>query len=395
MTWTSSKKHPGIRWRLHPTRKWGAVPDRYFTIRFMHQGQRKEEPLGWASEGMTEARAAMELAKLKEAVRTGQGPARLSEKRAIAERERQAGAEAQEQAERDRLTFNQLFKVYLPVAQQSLKRDSWEPQERLHRLYIAPVIGSKQLADVSAFDLERIQKVMRDADKAPKTIAHAMATTRRVFNFARQRDLFHGDNPVSKVRLPRFDNRRMRFLEPQEAERLLAALQARSQQVYEVAMVSLHSGLRFSEIAGLCWADVDLRQGTLLVKDAKNSLTRVATMTPTLTRMFQGKEQGEPDQLVFPGRGGRRQAAPSRTFDRTVEDLGVNKGIGDPRQQIVFHSLRHSYAAGLVAAGVDIVVVKEMLGHKSLTMTLRYSHVGNAAIKDAANRLDKAMSTAL
>ena len=83
--WKTSK-FPGVRYREHPERKHGVRSDRYFVIRFQAQGRRREEALGWASEGWTEHKAAIELAKLKEASKMGKGPSSLAEKRSWSRR---------------------------------------------------------------------------------------------------------------------------------------------------------------------------------------------------------------------------------------------------------------------------------------------------------------------
>ena len=79
--WT--RLEPGIRCRKHPTRKHGVKPDSYFVLRFTVDGKSYQEALGWASEGMTLAKARIELARLKEAKRTGEGARSLRERRLL------------------------------------------------------------------------------------------------------------------------------------------------------------------------------------------------------------------------------------------------------------------------------------------------------------------------
>src|SRR3954467_8648765 len=103
---------PGIRGRDHATRKHGVRPDRYFTLRFSVGGRQMEEALGWGSAGWTRARAQEELGKLREAKRTGQGPATLrerSESMRLAERKT---AEAEERQRRLEKTVEDLWDRY-------------------------------------------------------------------------------------------------------------------------------------------------------------------------------------------------------------------------------------------------------------------------------------------
>src|SRR3954469_7301253 len=103
---------PGIRVRDHESRKHGVRPDRYFTLRFSVDGRQVEEALGWASDGWTLGRAQEELGKLREAQRTGEGPATLRERvraKRLAERER---AESDERRKRLERTVEDLWDRY-------------------------------------------------------------------------------------------------------------------------------------------------------------------------------------------------------------------------------------------------------------------------------------------
>ena len=97
-TWIRLEK--GIRCKKHPTRKHGVKPDTYFVLRFAVDGKMYQEALGWASEGITLAKARVELARLKEAKRLGEGPRSLRERRDIAEEERKAREEEERAREK-------------------------------------------------------------------------------------------------------------------------------------------------------------------------------------------------------------------------------------------------------------------------------------------------------
>ena len=109
------KLDSGIRCREHPSRKHGVKPDRYFVLRFTVDGKTQQEALGWASEGMTLAKARIELARLKEAKRTGEGARSLRERRKQEEKRRKA----QEIAERlsgEKFSFSMYWdKFYWPA----------------------------------------------------------------------------------------------------------------------------------------------------------------------------------------------------------------------------------------------------------------------------------------
>ncbi len=222
-TWNQTK-HEGVRYREHPTRKHGVKPDQYFVIRYRVEGKRREEALGWASQGWTAAKAAQALAKLQEAARTGEGCVTLAEKRKQAEARREQARQEEEARARDLVTFGQIFHdSYMPAARLNKSKVSCDKEDGFYRNWIGGVLGDKPLVEIAPFDLERLKKVMLEAGKSPKTTHYCLAVVRQVFNFAKRNGLFHGDNPVAFVKKPTADNRRLRFLTHDEADRLLSA----------------------------------------------------------------------------------------------------------------------------------------------------------------------------
>ena len=394
VTWVKTN-FPGVRFYEHATRRHGVSRDRYFAIRFQADGKRREEGLGWASEGWSAANAAQTLAELKKAATTGEGATSLAEKRKQAEEKRQAEAEARIQAERDNITFGHVFlESYFPMAQKNKAMRSWQKEDQSYRLWIAPVLADKPLKDIAPIHLERIKKNMAEAGRAPRSATYCLAVVRQLFNFARDHDLFAGQNPVTKVKKPSADNRRVRFLTHDEADRLLDALAERSPQVHDQALLSLHCGLRAGEIFALTWADVDLDRGVLTLRDTKSGKTRAALMTDAVSVMLAARKRGAPNELVFPARGGGKIIQVSDAFDRTVRALGLNAGVEDARQKVVFHSLRHTFASWLVEQGVDIYVVKELMGHGNLSMTERYSHLSPDKLRRAVKTLEAGIEKA-
>ena len=160
---------------------------------------------------------------------------------------------------------------------------------------------------------------------------------------------------------------------------MLDRLKAEDRITWEMALLSLHCGLRASEIFNLTWGAVDFDKGLLTIKDSKNSRTRHAYMTATVKDMLLQKEIGKPSEQIYPSvKGGKTREAPG-TFERVVADLGLNEGHTDRRDKLVFHSLRHTFASWLVQSGISLYEVRDRLGHKSISMTERYSHLAPEA----------------
>ena len=91
--------------------------------------------------------------------------------------------------------------------------------------------------------------------------------------------------------------------------------------------------------------------------------------------------------LLFPARGGGSRPYIGDTYPRAVDALGLNDGVDDRRQQVVFHTLRHTYASWLVQAGTPLTVVAELLGHTTQQISARYGHLCPDGIAAAVARV--------
>ena len=411
--------HRGLRYYEHSSRKHGKKKDRYYSIRFKVGGKDYTYGIGWWSDGIPEEAmkndpnmrfeefALTQLKLYKANVKAGSGIKSPKEKRKVA-KEKEAKEQAEQEClEKEAITFGKFFKdTYLPQAKADKKTRTAQREEGLFNLWISPVIGHFPMKDITPFHLEIIKnnmakkvikeveqssgiKIMKEIKQSPRSIGYALAVIRQVFNTAKRLGVYDGASPTSQVKAPKVDNGRMRFLSRAEATVLLNALKAKSADVHDMTLLSLHCGLRFGEIASLTWQDVDLNKGILTVRDAKAG-SRYAFLTEQAVGMLESRPQGKPLDYVFKGRKGKLSRI-SPTFFRIIDALKFNENIDDPRLQICFHSCRHSYASWLIDQGQDLYTVQKLLGHKTNVMTQRYAHLAENKLKDAAQKLGQAL----
>jgi site-specific recombinase XerD len=159
-----------------------------------------------------------------------------------------------------------------------------------------------------------------------------------------------------------------------ERDRLLLALMA-------------YAGLRRSELLGLEWDDVDLSRRLLRVRKAKGGRQRTIPMHPALAPLFVAYYATRvplTEQAVFVGVQGNRlhYTQLGQTFRHYVDAAGVNE-----RKRVTPHTLRHVFASELLHAGANLRQIQELLGHKHLDSTQRYTRVNAHELRGAIKRL--------
>jgi integrase len=139
--------------------------------------------------------------------------------------------------------------------------------------------------------------------------------------------------------------------------------------------MSLYGGLRLGEVLSLIWSNVDTVNKIIYVQDTKNGRSRPIFITGPIQAVLNELPAGNPDELLFPSKTGNPAQWLSKSFRAVVEELKLNEGISDPRERVSFHTLRHTFASWSVISGTPLYVVGKALGHRTLVMTARYSHL--------------------
>lgn len=224
--------------------------------------------------------------------------------------------------------------------------------------------GNVYLYEISSFDVEMFKSTMIKEGLSKTTVNHYLKILRRMFNIGI--DWGYADvNPVKHVKLySEKDSRKERILTEEEEVRLF---EAASERLRPILTVALNTGMRRGEILNLTWNRVDLERRLIRVVKTKSGKDRSIPINDDLFKVLndlRGKRNGE---YLFPNpRTGRPFKAVRKSFANAIQEAEI-KGLR-------FHDLRHTFASRLVGKGVDIVRVKELLGHSSVRITERYTH---------------------
>jgi integrase len=250
-------------------------------------------------------------------------------------------------------------------------------------------LGARPIRELTTDELRKWQSKLRAKMKPmkggqPPARQWSDATINRHFGFLRRvlniafKDSKLNRNPVSGINFFPESNQ-TRFLDEGEIGRLQGLMAAED---WKLVVFAIETGLRRSEQFGLLWKYVNLEAGVLTIPLPKGGKTRHVPLSEGAKAVLRSLPSFLESAYVFP-KPDNWGAMDSRAFMRRAYTPALRKaGI----QGATWHTLRHTAASRRVMAGVDIVSVKEIMGHRNIETTLRYSHLSPQHLREAVNR---------
>jgi integrase len=188
---------------------------------------------------------------------------------------------------------------------------------------------------------------------------------------------------VTKIRLEKEGQGRLRWLTPEEATKLLAKCrESANPALVDLVELALYTGMRQGEALGLTWDRVDRSRGVILLEVTKSGRRREVPLNVQADAVLARRAgSGTLEGPVF----GTRSWYAFRTY---WESAVEKAGLGDFR----FHDLRHTFASWAIQRGASLPEVKDLLGHHSLAMVMRYAHLAPEHLRSAVARLDTVLT---
>lgn len=247
------------------------------------------------------------------------------------------------------------------------------------------VFGDTQLKRFNTAMVDQLQTDLIKKEYRPSSNNKVLNILKHMFKKAVEWEMVDEGvlKRIRKVKLLRDDGKRLRYLSKEECQTLTNVCDS---HLKPIVITALNTGMRRGEILGLKWDEhVDLRHGFILLNKTKNGERREIPINDTLRFTLQAITRRLDIPYVFyDSVTGKPYQDVKRSFKTALKKSGI--------KDFHFHDLRHTFASHLVMAGVDITTVSRLLGHKSLTMTLRYSHLAPSHMKNAVNILDNALN---
>src|SRR5947208_5793090 len=243
--------------------------------------------------------------------------------------------------------------------------------KRWMRQFATRPLGQITRAEIEAWRRERMSKCR------PATINRDLSRLRHMLNIAVEWELLE-ESPMQGIKFLRENNARTRYLSLEECQRLIASCIA--PHIRGLVTVAFDSGMCLGEIVKLRRHDLDFASGFILVRDSKNGESRRVPADATLFALFRAYPHRPSTDLVFSSSSGGHIVDVRTGFQNACKRAGLT--------DLHFHDLRHTFASQFVMAGGDLYILKEILGHKSITMTQRYAHLSPTYKIKAIDRMN-------
>ena len=231
-------------------------------------------------------------------------------------------------------------------------------------------LGENKLADITPDKISRSRDGLLKKGFQKSSTNRYVAALSSAYSMAIKEFGWIDTNPCSKVRKLSEPRGRTRFLTDDERERLLTSCEnSNTQELLIIVLLALSTGARKNEIRWLRWDDVNMQTGTVIFRETKNGTIRSVPLVGRGLDLIRewGKIRRLDTDLVFPGKNPKHPVLFEKSWKRALKESDI--------EDFRFHDLRHSAASYLIMAGVHMRTVAEILGHKTLAMVQRYSHL--------------------
>lgn len=355
------QSYVGVYYRDSTTRKQGdGRPDRCFYVTHRDQsGKKVWINIGWACNGITAEDAHQKRAKILAALRAKDRVAAPTE-----------------------ATLTDVWEKYLDV---NSKLRSIEFYKTYFKI-INSAIGDKKLKDITEYDFAVLVKKM--ADKSPIYSKNVLRFAGFLIKCAIRWRMFDGSNPAENIKAPRYDWNRTRMLTVDEAGRLLEHLKGENILLHDIVYLAMFTGMRLNEVLNLDTKDIDFSERRAILLNTKTGATGYVFISDNVMNVIKRNVSGLGDMPIFRRNGKRvKDTWVQSRFKRAVDELGLNEGVSDSRQRVVFHTLRHTFASWMSINGESVAVVQKLMRHANINMTMRYTHFSDEIMRSALDKI--------
>jgi integrase len=244
--------------------------------------------------------------------------------------------------------------------------------------------GERNIASIKVKDAENFKFYLMK--KSPRGFRTYIRTIKAMFNKAKEWEHIY-ENPFSKIKCKKKQDISPTFISKQELNKVLK--KTNNSTFRNIFIFAFNTGCRLGEITNLRWKNINLAEGIIIIGDeeftTKNGKQRIIPISSELKRILLkcNKTNNSKNSFVFSNLNGFRY-----NKDYVSSRFKIACREAKMREEIHFHTLRHSFASNLANKGVPIIVIKELLGHADISTTQIYSHTNLEQLQSAIRKLN-------
>jgi len=277
------------------------------------------------------------------------------------------------------MSFKQLTEKYLEYGKTNGKRSLRRDQFNVKALI--DYFEYFKASQINPLHIEGYKRKRLEEGRKPGTINRELACLKHMFNLAIKWKLAR-ENPVREVKLLKAEKYEMQILDRIEIDLLVKAAEER---LKPILIVALNTGMRRGEVMGLRWSDIDFVNYNMHIKNTKSGKDRIVPMNSLVAGTLKKQDMSGEFVFLHLWESDRSLKNVSQSLRLACKKIGIEK--------FRFHDLRHNAATLMVQAGVDLVTVKEILGHSNIQTTMIYCHSSQELKRKAVIVLEKALSS--
>jgi integrase len=226
-------------------------------------------------------------------------------------------------------------------------------------------------------------EIEKGKHRSKATVKRYLAALSHVLSIALREFGWIEANPMTKVAMPKESEGRIRYLNDDERDRLLAGCkEGLCPYLYAIVILAISTGARKSEITELTWKQIDCNHNRIILEKTKNGSRRSLALTGHALDQIKAlsKFRRLDTQLVFPNKSGSKGLDIRSAWERALKRAQI--------EDFRFHDLRHTCASYLAMNGASGPEIAAVLGHKTLSMVKRYAHIGDDHIVSVVGNMN-------
>jgi integrase len=295
-----------------------------------------------------------------------------------------------EQVRKDSIQRKPTFGQFAALWLEDYVKPNNKHSEQLAKKYVlakslVPFFGEKPIGEIKGHDIERYKAQQLDQGFSNKTITNRLTVLNKCLVTAYEWLEMEGGPP--KIKWPKWTLPEIDYLSPAECEHLLRHAHG---VMHEMVLMALRTGMRQGELRGLQWSSIDWLTRSVVVRHSrddrgllvppKSGRSRHIPLDTDVYGMLYARKRDT--GYVYLGRD--KKPYNNYRMNYAIRRLCKNASF----RTVGWHTLRHTFASHLAMRGVPLPAIKELMGHSTITTTMRYAHVAPSTLRSAIDMLN-------